>query len=104
VISGYFRFWHAPRYILGKECSSAYEEDVMRTTIRTALNTAAAVAVTAATAHAAPANAEPMGLVGWAFMGFVALIVVAQVMPAMMMIVGAAMGLRKADRNAAAHN
>jgi len=76
----------------------------MRTLIHKAATVAATVVLTATTAFAAPANAEPMGLAGWAFMGFVALIVVAQVMPAIMMIVGAAMGLRKADHEAKAHN
>jgi hypothetical protein len=72
--------------------------------IHRAAAVAATIALTTATAFAAPENAEPTGLVGWTFLGFVALIVVAQVMPAMMMIVGAVMGLRKADHEAKAHN
>ena len=78
----------------------------MRTFIHRAAAVAATIAVTAATstAFAAPENTEPTGLLGWAFLGFIALIIVAQVMPAMMMIVGAAMGLRKADHEAKAHN
>ena len=76
----------------------------MKTTIRTAATTVATIAATVATAFAAPENAEPTGLIGWAFLGFVALIVVAQVMPAVMMIVGATMGLRKEGREAKAHN
>ena len=76
----------------------------MRTLIHRAATVAATIALTTTTAFAAPENAGSMGLVGWAFLGFVALIVVAQVMPALMMIVGAAMGLRKADHQAKAHN
>jgi hypothetical protein len=87
-----------------KEVITDNEEDVMRTLIHRAATVASTIALTAATAFAAPANAEPTGLVGWAFLGFVALIVVAQVMPAVMMIVGAAMGLRKADHEVKAHN
>ena len=76
----------------------------MRTIIRTAATTAVAIAATVATAFAAPENAEPTGLIGWAFLGFCALIAVAQIMPAVMMIVGAAMGLRKEGREAKAHH
>ena len=76
----------------------------MRTLIHRTATVAATIALTAATAFAAPENVESIGLVGWAFLGFVALIVVAQVMPAMMMIVGAAMGLRSADHEAKARN
>ena len=76
----------------------------MRTLIHRAATVAATIALTTTTAFAAPENVMPTGLVGWAFLGFVALIVVAQVMPALMMIVGAAMGLRKADHQAKAHN
>ena len=76
----------------------------MRTLIHRAAAVAATIALTTATAFAAPENVESIGLVGWAFLGFVAVIIVAQVLPAMMMIVGAAMGLRKADHEAKAHN
>jgi len=76
----------------------------MRTLIHRAATVAATIALTTTTAFAAPENAQNIGLFGWAFLGFVALIVVAQVMPAVMMIVGAAMGLRKADHEAKAHN
>ena len=76
----------------------------MRTLIHRAATVAATIALTTTTAFAAPENVMPTGLVGWAFLGFVALIVVAQVMPALMMIVGAAMGFRKADHEAKARN
>jgi hypothetical protein len=76
----------------------------MRTLIHRTATVAATIALTAATAFAAPENVESIGLVGWAFLGFGAVIIVAQVLPAMMMIVGAAMGLRKADHEAKAHN
>jgi hypothetical protein len=78
----------------------------MKTLTHRAAAVAATIAVTTATttAFAAPENAEPTGLVGWAFLGFIALIIVAQVMPAMMMIVGAVLGLRKADHEAKARN
>jgi hypothetical protein len=76
----------------------------MKTLIHRTAIAAATIAVTAATSFAAPEKAEPIGLVGWTFLGFCALIAVAQIMPAVMMIVGAAMGLRKEGRDARAHN
>lgn len=66
----------------------------MRTTLHRAATAAAAILVSAAPAFAAPAfaapaNSEPSGLLAWSFLGFCAVILIAQVMPAMMMLVGA---------------
>ena len=72
----------------------------MNTLIKRTAHAAATVALTAATAFAAPETTESTGLLGWAFMGFLAVIIVAQAMPALMMIVGAALGLRKEGRAA----
>jgi hypothetical protein len=76
----------------------------MKTLIHRTAIAAATIATTATSAFAAPENIESIGLVGWAFLGFCALIAVAQIMPAVMMIVGAAMGLRKEGHDARAHN
>ncbi len=79
------------------------EEDAMKTTLRTAATAAAAVLATAAPAFAAPAYTDHSGLLVWTFLGFCALIVVAQVMPAVMMIIGAARGFRTVTHDATAH-
>ena len=66
----------------------------MKTTLRTAATAAAAVLASAAPAFAAPEYTDHSGLLVWTFLGFCALIVVAQVMPAVMLIIGAARGFR----------
>jgi len=63
----------------------------------------AATMVSAAPAFAAPTYSDHSGLLVWSFLGFVALIVVAQVMPAVMMMVGMVKGAC-AHTEAKAHN
>ena len=65
--------------------------------MKTALSTVAATvaaAITAVPAFAATAVPEHSGLLAWSFLGFCAVVVVAQVLPAVMMIIGAAMGFK----------
>ena len=76
----------------------------MRTTLRTIATAVAATMVTAAPAFAAPTYADNSGLLVWSFLGFCALIVVAQVMPAVMMMVGMVKGLSTETTEAHAHN
>ncbi|MDW7712342.1 MAG: hypothetical protein SCH98_17890 [Deferrisomatales bacterium] len=52
-------------------------------------------AVTAATPALAAGRQDTSGLFVWAFLGFCALIVAAQVVPAILMMVGAARGVAK---------
>ena len=66
----------------------------MRTLIMKAASIAATIAATAVPAFAASAYTDHSGLLVWTFLGFCALIVVVQVMPAVMMIIGAARGFR----------
>ena len=75
----------------------------MKTTLRTIATAVAATMATAAPACAAPAYTEHSGLLVWSFLGFCAVIVVAQVMPAVMMIIGAAKGFSSAANEATAH-
>ena len=65
----------------------------MRTTLHRAATAAATTLVTAVPAFAAPASTDHSGLLAWSFLGFCAVILVAQVMPALMMLIGAARGL-----------
>ena len=76
----------------------------MRTTLRTIATAAAATMVTAAPAFAAPTYSDHSGLLVWSFLGFCAVIVVAQVMPAVMMMVGMVKGLSNETTEANAHN
>ena len=64
----------------------------MRATMRALATAAVATMATAAPAFAAPAYNDNSGLLVWSFLGFCAVIVVAQVMPAAMMIVGMVKG------------
>ena len=75
----------------------------MKTTLRTIATAVAATMATAAPAFAAPTYSDNSGLLVWSFLGFCAVIVVAQVMPAMMMIVGAAKGFSSAANEVAVH-
>jgi hypothetical protein len=75
----------------------------MKTTMRALATAVAATMVTAAPAFAAPANTEHSGLLVWSFLGFVAVIIVAQVMPAVMMMVGMVKGV-VSPTEAKAHN
>jgi hypothetical protein len=71
----------------------------MKTTAKRLLLTAAATVGPAATALAATgARADTSGLFVWAFLGFCALIVAAQVIPAILMALGAVKGLLEGIR------
>lgn len=61
----------------------------MKTTLKKAALTATAFLTTAAPALAAPAHTDNSGILVWTFLGFCALIVVAQTMPALLMVIGA---------------
>ena len=60
----------------------------MKTTVTRIATAVAATMATAAPAFAAPTYSDNSGLLVWSFLGFCAVIVVAQVMPAVMMMVG----------------
>ncbi|MEW6488186.1 MAG: hypothetical protein AB1578_09775 [Thermodesulfobacteriota bacterium] len=65
----------------------------MKTTARTLYLTAIATVAPAATALAATGTRQDTsGIFVWAFLGFCALIVAAQVVPAILMAIGAAKG------------
>ena len=76
----------------------------MKTTIRTIATAAVATMATAAPAFAAPAYSDNSGLLVWSFLGFCALIVVAQVMPAVMMMVGMVKGVVTEGTEVKAHH
>ena len=76
----------------------------MKTTLRTMATAVAATMATAAPAFAAPTYSDNSGLLVWSFLGFCALIVVAQVMPAVMMMVGMVKGLSTETAETKAHN
>lgn len=77
-------------YIGQRESSSQKKEDVMKTTLRTI----AAALLTATPAFAATgAEAEPHGILFYLFIGFGALIVVAQLVPGLMLLGGMIKGL-----------
>jgi hypothetical protein len=69
--------------------------------MRTTINTIIATLATTAPAFAAngAANEEP-GLLVWGFMGFCAVILVGQLVPAVMLVVGAVKGLATAPKEA----
>jgi hypothetical protein len=76
----------------------------MKTTLRTIAAATAATMATAAPAFAAPVYADNSGLLVWSFLGFCAVIVVAQVLPALMMMVGIVKGIATEPTEAKAHN
>lgn len=76
----------------------------MKTTIKTIAATVAAQMIAAAPAFAAGEFTDNSGLLVWSFLGFCALIVVAQVMPAVMMMLGMAKGFSAEHKEAKAHN
>ena len=76
----------------------------MKTTMRTIATAVAATMATAAPAFAAPTYSDNSGLLVWSFLGFCAVIVVAQVMPAVMMMVGMVKGLSTETAETKAHN
>jgi len=62
--------------------------------MRTAINTIIATIATTTTAFAANGAAtEEPGILAWAFMGFCAVILVGQLVPAAMLVIGAVKGL-----------
>ena len=67
--------------------------------MRTTINTIIATLATTATAFAAngAANEEP-GVLAWAFMGFCAVVLVGQVVPAAMLVIGALKALATAPK------
>ena len=74
-------------------------EDVMRTTINTIIATIA----TTTTAFAANGAAEEPGILAWGFMGFCAVILVGQLVPAAMLVIGAVKGLATAPKEVKNH-
>ena len=76
----------------------------MKTTLRMIASAAVATMATAAPAFAAPAYSDNSGLLVWSFLGFCAVIVVAQVMPAAMMMVGMVKGVVAEGTEVKAHN
>ncbi len=76
----------------------------MKTTLRTIAAVTAATMATAAPAFAAPAYTDNSGLLVWSFLGFCAVIVVAQVLPALMMMVGIVKGVATEGTEVKAHN
>ena len=76
----------------------------MRATVRSMATAAVATMVSAAPAFAAPTYTEHSGLMVWSFLGFCAVVVVAQVMPAAMMLVGMVKGVTTEAAEARAHN
>ena len=76
----------------------------MKTTMRILAAAAASSMATSAPAFAAPTYTDHSGLLVWTFLGFCAVVVVAQVMPAIMMMVGMAKGLGTETKEAEAHH
>ena len=76
----------------------------MKTTVTRIASAVVATMATAAPAFAAPTYTDNSGLLVWSFLGFCAVIVVAQVMPAVMMMVGMVKGLSTETAEAKAHN
>jgi len=72
--------------------------------MRTAINTLIATIATTATAFAAngAANEEP-GILAWAFMGFCAVVLVGQLVPAAMLLIGMVKGIVTAPKEVKHH-
>ena len=72
--------------------------------MRTAINTLIATIATTTTAFAAngAANEEP-GILAWAFIGFCAVVLVGQLVPAAMLIIGMVKGLATAPKEVKHH-
>ena len=66
--------------------------------MRTAINTLLATAALTTNAFAASGAAEEPGLLAWAFMGFCAVILVGQFVPAAMLLIGAFKALAAAPK------
>jgi carbohydrate-binding DOMON domain-containing protein len=88
---------------LSRTKTKTEKEIAMKTTMRALATAAVATMVTAAPAFAAPNYSDNSGLLVWSFLGFAAVVVVAQVIPAMMMMVGMVKGA-VAPVEAKAHN
>jgi len=71
--------------------------------MRTAINTFIATAATTTTAFAANGAADEPGLLAWGFMGFCAVILVGQLVPAAMLVIGAVKGLATAPKEVKNH-
>ena len=72
--------------------------------MRTAINTLIATIATTTTAFAATgANADEPGILAWGFMGFCAVILVGQLVPAAMLVIGAVKGLATAPKEVKNH-
>ena len=72
------------------------------TTMRTLLTTLATIVVSAAPAFAAGARTDHSGLVVWMFLGFCGLIIAAQLIPAVLMMLGLVKGVAAPqEKNAA---
>jgi len=72
--------------------------------MRTAINTLIATIATTATAFAANgANADEPGILAWAFMGFCAVILVGQLVPAAMLVIGAIKAMATAPKEVKHH-
>ena len=76
----------------------------MKTTVTRIASAVVATMATAAPAFAAPTYTDNSGLLVWSFLGFCAVIVVAQVLPAAMMMVGMVKGLSTETSATNAHN
>jgi len=68
--------------------------------MRYAINTLIATAAMTTNAFAANGATEEPGLLAWGFMGFCAIILVGQLVPAAMLVIGAVKGLAMAPKEA----
>ena len=71
--------------------------------MRTTINTIIATLATTTTAFAAGAQSEEPGLLAWGFIGFCAVILVGQLVPAAMLVIGAVKGLATAPKEVKNH-
>ncbi len=76
----------------------------MKTTLRTIATAAVATLAAVTPAFAAPTYTDNSGLLVWSFLGFCAVIVVAQVLPAVMMMVGMVKGVATEGTEVRARN
>jgi hypothetical protein len=72
--------------------------------MRATINTIIATLAMTTPAFAANGAAEEPGLLVWAFMGFAAIIVVGQLVPAAMLVIGAIKGLTTAPKEVKDNN
>jgi hypothetical protein len=68
--------------------------------MRATINTIIVTLATTTTAFAANGAAEEPGILAWGFMGFCAVVLVGQLVPAAMLVIGAVKGLATAPREA----